>query len=457
MSEQNIDNKNTPDVATRPSGYLGKADLYALAIGQVIGAGIVSVLGSAIAATGKSAWLAYFVAIVVGFITIAPFILLSSVAKLHGGMYSLVGGLLGEKWAGAFIMCYIPNAFSLSIYGVSLGAYANSLIPGLDPRLVGIAITVIFYITNMMSVKGIVNIQKPMTWILIGTLIMFILFGFTNINTSPVDFPNPEFFTNGSSGFVKAVILLVYSTTSYYMCMNFGGGAKNAKRDIPLVMLTVPLLLTVIYCGAGIVACCVLPISEVAGKPLTLVAKAVLPAPLFILFIVGGVMMALCTSLNSQFGAFGRVYSQGVKDNWFPGFFNKINKNDQASVILTISFIITLVPIVTGLNINEITNNIVLLTYISGLIPMFAVFKIPKLYPEAWKKSHLHLPDGWFYTIMVFCIIVKLGVTVASASAMTPMRVIISLVAIAFCFGYAFWRSNSGRVNMDINSFDVGD
>lgn len=436
---------------------LGKADLYALAIGQVIGAGIVSVLGSAIAATGRSAWLAYLVAIVIGFVVIVPFLLLSSVARLHGGMYSLVGGLLGEKWAGAFIMCYIPNAFSLSIYGVSLGAYANSLNPGIDPRMVAIAITVIFYITNMMSVKGIATIQKPMTWILIASLVMFILFGFAHINASPVEFSSPEYFTNGSSGFVKAVILLIYSTTSYYMCINFGGNAKNAKKDIPLVMLTVPLLLVMIYCGAGIVAGCVMPISEVAGKPLTLVAKTVLPSPLFILFIVGGVMMALCTSLNSQFGAFGRIYAQGAKDQWFPSFLNKVNKNDQASVILTVAFIITLIPIVTGLKIDEITNNIVLLTYISGLIPMFAVLKVPKLYPEAWKKSHLHMPDGVFYTIIVFCIIVKLCVTVVSASTMTPKRVIASLAAIVFCFGYAFWRSNSGKAKMDVGSFDVSD
>lgn len=455
MSEKtNVSSKTSSPVSSRT---LGKADLYALAIGQVIGAGIVSVLGSAIAATGRSAWLAYLVAIVIGFVVIFPFLLLSSVARLHGGMYSLVGGLLGEKWAGAYIMCYIPNAFSLSIYGVSLGAYANSLNPAIDPKMVAIAITVIFYITNMMSVKGIATIQKPMTWLLIGTLVMFIVFGLTGLKASPVEFSNPEFFTNGSSGFVKAVILLIYSTTSYYMCINFGGNAKNAKKDIPLVMLTVPLILVLIYCGAGIVAGCVMPISEVAGKPLTLVAKTVLPAPLFILFIVGGVMMALCTSLNSQFGAFGRIYSQGAKDQWFPSIFNKVNKNDQASVILTIAFIITLIPIVTGLNINEITNNIVLLTYISGLIPMFAVLKVPKLYPEAWKKSHLHMSDGVFYTVIVFCIIVKLGVTIASASAMTVTRVIASLAAIAFCFGYAFWRSSTGKAKMDVKSFDVSD
>ena len=95
MSEKtNVSSKTSSPVSSRT---LGKADLYALAIGQVIGAGIVSVLGSAIAATGRSAWLAYLVAIVIGFVVIFPFLLLSSVARLHGGMYSLVGGLLGEK------------------------------------------------------------------------------------------------------------------------------------------------------------------------------------------------------------------------------------------------------------------------------------------------------------------------------------------------------------------------
>ena len=55
-----------------PPGTLGKADLYAISLGYVIGAGIVSLIGPAIALTGMSAWLAYLVAILFGFVANLP-------------------------------------------------------------------------------------------------------------------------------------------------------------------------------------------------------------------------------------------------------------------------------------------------------------------------------------------------------------------------------------------------
>jgi APA family basic amino acid/polyamine antiporter len=439
----------------KPAQVLGRADLYALAIGQVIGAGIVSVLGSAIGATGRSAWLAYLCAIVIGFITILPFIFVSSVARCRGGVYSLTYGLLGEKWAGCFIMASLPGAFSLSIYGVALGTYVHSLITSIDPKIVAIAVTVIFYITNMLSVKGIATLQKPMTWLLIATLFMFMIIGLFRLKTNPFDFSGPDVLTKGPEGFTNAIVLLVYSTYSYYMCFNFGGSAKNPKKDIPVVILTVPILLTVLYCGVGMVAGNVLPLAEVAGKPLTLVARAVLPPPLFILFIVGGVMMALSTSLNSQFGSYGRTFAQGVKDNWFPGFLGKINRYDQPYILVTLAFIITMIPILTGYNVGQIANNIVLLTYIAGLLPLIGVFRLPKLYPEAWKKSRLHMPNGIFYPIMVLSIFTKVLVTYWSSRGLKTSQVTISLVAVALCFGYAIIRSKQGKVKMSIGNFDL--
>jgi APA family basic amino acid/polyamine antiporter len=455
MSEHSA--AQVPPAAVKSAGILGRTDLYALAIGQVIGAGIVSVLGSAIAATGRSAWLAYLVAIVIGFVTIFPFILVSSVAKCKGGVYSLVGGLMGEKWAGCIIMSNIPGAFSLSIYGVALGTYVNSLIPGIDPKLVAVIITVIFYIMNLMSVKGIASLQKPMTWLLIVSLFMFMIIGLFRMKANPFDFHTEDFITHGPGGFTRAVILLVYSTYSYYMCFNFGGNAKNPKKDIPFVILTVPILLVILYCGVGMVAGGTLPVSEVAGKPLTLVARAVLPMPLFILFIVGGVMMALSTSLNSQFGSFGRIYSQAVKDNWFPKVITKINRYDQPYIIITFAFVITMIPIVTGYNVGEIANNIVLLTYIAGVIPLLAAFRIPTLYPEAWKKSRFHMPTWLFYTIMIISTATKILVTYWSARSLSTTKVIVSLAAVALCFGYAILRSRAGLVKMEVANFDVSD
>ena len=46
---------------------LGIKELTSLAAGQVIGAGVVTLVGQAIGVTGRSVWLAYATAILLGF------------------------------------------------------------------------------------------------------------------------------------------------------------------------------------------------------------------------------------------------------------------------------------------------------------------------------------------------------------------------------------------------------
>lgn len=445
------------DSTTESSRILGLKELYAIAIGTVIGAGIVTILGSAIQVTGISAWLAYAIAIVVGFIVVIPFVIISGIVRLQGGFYSMTLGLLGERWGGMFIMCYIPNAFTYSLYGLSLGIYANSMIPALDKKLVGVCAVIIVYLINLAGVKGMAKLQKIMTWTLIGSLIVFIIMGMSKITTSPFDFHNPDFFTNGSIGFIDAIILLVYSTTSYYLTVNFAGAAKDSKKHIPLVLCTMPIILFIFYCGAAIVASCVLPIAEVAGKPLTYVAKAVMPSWMLYVFILGGACMALGTTLNGTFASFGRMYAQGCKDGWFPDSISKLNKNDQPIVLYTISAIIGIIPILIGFNVKTITNNTVLLTYICNLIPMIAVLYLPTKYPEAWKASRFHMPLPLFYTIVGISIITKIAVMILSASNLTTTAIIVSLIAIGTGFAYAMYRYKNGKTHCKEVSFNFED
>jgi APA family basic amino acid/polyamine antiporter len=100
--------------------------------------------------------------------------------------------------------------------------------------------------------------------------------------------------------------------------VNLGGEAKNPVRDIPLAMIISTLSVAVLYALLAYVAAGVLPVEQVAGKPLTQVAETVLPKPLFIFFIVGGAMFALASTLNSQFAASTKPLLQGSSDGWLP-------------------------------------------------------------------------------------------------------------------------------------------
>lgn len=88
-------------------GTLGRTELYALAIGQVIGAGVITLIVPAIKMTGYSAWLAYFVAILMGFVMILPFVFISSTLRLGGGNYSMLCDLSSPRTSGVFAYMYL--------------------------------------------------------------------------------------------------------------------------------------------------------------------------------------------------------------------------------------------------------------------------------------------------------------------------------------------------------------
>lgn len=91
MSNKNLI-VNTPE--PKP-GILERGDLFAIAVGMVIGSGMVTLIGPAMAMTGYSVWLAYLTAIVMGFFMVFPYIILGGTMRVAGGPYSIVTNLSG--------------------------------------------------------------------------------------------------------------------------------------------------------------------------------------------------------------------------------------------------------------------------------------------------------------------------------------------------------------------------
>lgn len=93
----------------------------ALGVGQVIGAGVITLVGQAVGVTGRSAWLAYGIAVIIGFIMVIPYVFLSSTIIVKGGAYSVIKAMSGERLAGMYVVSYITQRLSLSLMGTSLG------------------------------------------------------------------------------------------------------------------------------------------------------------------------------------------------------------------------------------------------------------------------------------------------------------------------------------------------
>lgn len=365
---------------------LGRKDLMSIAVGQIIGAGIMSLTGIAIGMTGKSVPLSFMVAAIFTIIMAIPVVIIGGTVRMRGGSYTQVAILAGQRWAGIYMIIYIFSNVSLAMYAISFAQYAQSLIPGVPLIPCAIVMLTVFYILNLMGVQGAAFVQNSMVVLMGAGLGLFVAFGLGNVQ--PGIFSGPDFMTNGIRGIMGAGALLGFAAGGATVVINFGAEAKNPTRDIPMVIIVSTLSVSTIYAFMSIVAANVLPVSEVANQPLALVAKAVMPNWAFVFFTVCGAGFALTTTLNATLAWVTKPVLQAVEDGWFPKYLGAINqKYKTPHVLLTIFYVIGLVPIATGLSIGAIANAAMLIIQAFNVILSISLVRLPKVLPGEYAKS----------------------------------------------------------------------
>lgn len=444
-------------------GTLGKKELYALAIGQVIGAGVITLIVPAIKMTGYSAWLAYFAAIIMGFIMILPTVFITSTLRLGGGNYSMLCDLAGPTVSGIFAYAYLTQCLSLSLFGASAAAYLGDIIPALSghwPRvIVGGALLTFFFVVNLLGVDIMAGAQKLMTWLLIAALLIFAIVGIFKMELPIFNFSDPNFLINGwgitfdkgqiAGGFTGAVLLFVYSCNGYYMTSSYGRDSKNARRDIPFAILAAVPTLIVLYVGVAMAGTGVMSVEEY-GDSTTLVfaAQKIFPTWLFFAFIIGGPIMALLSTLNSSFAYNAINIGQSCDDGWLPAAFGKKNSRGSRVWILTFMYVVGMIPIVFGLSIEVITNMVQLITSAFAILNMVAYLRLPKKYPEAWSKARFHIPNGLYYVICWVSFAFYMVILWKSVLSMSPSLAVANVVAIVILAAIGLWRAKVGNITI---------
>lgn len=428
---------------------LSLKDLTSLAAGQVIGAGVVTLVGQGIGLTGRSVWLAYATAILMGFGIIFPYILLSSMIRVKGGNYTFVAAILGDRWGGMYGMAFTLNMLACGMFGLSMGMYINSLLPSVPVVPTAIIMITLFWVANILGVRFIAKLQNVMTILLMLGLGIFIVVGLFQLKPGTFDFSSPDFFSNGQKGFFDAVILLVFSCVGQSFVVAFSKDAQNAKRDIPFAIISATGIILFLYTTIAIVASGILPIDEVAGRPLTDVAKHMMSQPLAYAFVIGGPIMALATTLNSSFSAFSRPFHQMTRDGWFPGFLKSTNNSGSPYKILTLMYFIAIIPVLFGLDIRSITGNVVLIGRIADIVAIIAVIRLPSVLPEAWENRYFRLPKPVFYVLMSVSLLITILCIILSLGTITTTQIIVTAILIIVFFLYATLRQKSGKVQME--------
>lgn len=380
---------------------LTRTDLFSMAIGQIIGVGIMTMTGIAIGFTGRSVNLAYILAGVLTIVAAIPQIYIGGTANFIGGQYSQIAVLGNKKLAGVFIYIQIAMALALSMYTLSFSEYFLSLFPGANPKLVSFVVLSALALMHLCGMKQAARLQNAMCAILAVAIASYIVFGVGHIE--PGYTRAPGFFTGGASGFVLASIYLTFAAGGATYVVNFSAEAKNPTKDIPFVIIISTGAIVVLYALMSTIAAGVLPVEEVANKPLSVSAVSFMPKAVYTFFVVGGAMFALLTTLNFNIGMLVYPVKKASEDGWLPKRLADMNKRfGSAHWIILGIYLISVLPILAGLDLSTIANSTVILTTsIRGVIA-FVALALPRKLPELWKKSAFYVSD---WKLKVICII----------------------------------------------------
>ena len=436
---------------------LGFGDLMGSAVGQIIGAGIMSLMPAAIATTGRSVFFSFIIAAVITCATAIPYIFICSCIRMYGGTYTHVQILGGKTFAGMQVITGIVGNLSLGMFGLSLGSYLCALF-GWDASLekwIAAATMVVFYVLNLVGIDAFAKVQNTLVIILIASLIMFGAFGIGKVNWGGY-FSNDDgyFMMSGVMGMCQAAGLLTFATGGATSVLNFSAEAKNPTRDIPLVMIVSTLAVAVMYGFLAFVAAGVLPYEEVAGQNLTVVANFVLNRPLYIQFVVGGAGCALASTLNNQLATAPKPMMQMCDDGWLPAKVASLNKRNSPYIIQTILFVVGAVCCVSGLGISVLSNMCILASAISNVVVFWNTRKIPDMFPDQWAKSPYHISRGLLTVICAISTCASLFNSYLNASSLSTTLLILNVAILAGALGFGFVREKHAHMDISYETVD---
>lgn len=429
----------------------GLFSLTSMCVGGAIGAGIFALAGIGIGLTGRSAPYAMILAVLLYAFTYIPLLFISSAIPLKGGSYSQSAILLPKILVGVNAITLVMPFLTIAMMGISMADYLIALIPVLSKyhTLVSAVLLSVFFLVNMIGDDTVARVQNILTIIMLVALGIYIVVGLGNLEPGALSFTSPSFLTGGRAGFFAAVALLSMAGSGPEAAIQYTQATKNPKRTVPLAMVLSVAVITVVYFLICLVAGGVLPVEQVAGMSLGVSAKAFLPTPLYVFFMIGGAIFALGTSLNNTIACIKYPIIEATNDGWFPKFMGKTNKRGVPLYLFVLAYIVAMFTILTGISLANIVNFMLAGAYILSVLMVCFQFRLPKMFPEEWKKSTFHVPDAVFYVLNALSLIVSAYFAYTNLISLTPGLIVGNFVFIVLCFGYSFYRIKAKKIHME--------
>lgn len=369
---------------------LGFMDLMGIAVGQIIGAGIMSSTGIAIGMTGTGVVLAFLISPILSILSIYPVAILGSAVPTTGGPYRYTSRLLGKSSGMVYLLLHVTTNVMIAVFALSFASYFVSIVTGYNQHIVAMVVLTLFYVVNLIGTKQTARLNTIMTFFLIGGLLLFIAFGLGKADLTYVMNPK-NLFPKGTMAFISTLALLSSATSGAQVVAELGGEVKNAGSVIPKVIIASTFGVGIFYVLIAIVAAGVLPIEVVANQPLTFVAKETMPTIAFYLFVIGAALGATATTLNATLSWVTKPLLVACDDGMLPKSLGTVSSKGVPYKLLTFFYIIGMIPLIMGLDLAFVAKFTTANSLLSKIFFCLSLYVLASKNKEIIEKSTLKI------------------------------------------------------------------
>ena len=320
-----------------------------------------------------------------------------------------------------------------AMYCDAIADYASMifLLIGEYTKLTGIGIITPFFATITKGSSFVSKINNVMTVVLIASIALFVIMGLPKVQSGFFDLDGR--FAGGAPGFIVSMTIMAFACQGTSMSpIAMMSVTKNSKRTIPLNVPLITVCLALTYGLMAVVAAGVLPIEQVANKNLALVAQTIFPNWLYVIFIIGGAVFAIATSLISGIAMMRYPAMRVAQDGWLPDFFKKTTKSGYPWVIQLTFYLFSILPIIFGFSLDSIVS----------------LIKIVKKFPKQWNESVSHMPTPIFNVLCVIAGICDLIVAYNLFVTMDLTGMLLVVAMCVVCVVIALIRLKSGAIDL---------
>jgi APA family basic amino acid/polyamine antiporter len=436
---------------------LGPFSLTALAIGNMLGAGVFTTSGFALADLGSPQYvlLAWFIGGCLAMCGAASYGALARLMPVSGGEYfylsrvvhPMVGFVAGwvSLWAG-FTAAIAYSAITFEVYLLPPAWHST-----LPENAIAIALILVAAAVHGLNVEGGVLLQNTVVIFKLALICAFILFAFGN--AEPGTWPGVDAWRDSESSpfslpdFAATLMWISFSYSGFNASIYVASEVRDATNSVPRSMLCATALIMILYLLLNAIFLLAPAPNVIAGEEdIAALAAQALAGEGMENLVRGMVAVAMLTSVSAMIMTGPRVYAQMARDGLMPALLRFEGKAPGAAVCAQALLAITVVCL-SGLR--------ELLSYLGFTLGLSTVVTIASLFAVArGRSSEVRNFPGYPWAPIVFIVFTLLFTGLAAVA--NPWEMLAALLTITSALlVYAVFGRNHRIQSLERGSSEV--